>query len=79
MSDTPRPTQTPNVVIGNPAVRRAANIILGSLAIFIPAAVVIDAATPEFDISPYTTPAMAGLLFLAGLFGVAVTTPNVPR
>ena len=79
MSETPTPTQTPNVVIQNPKVRFGANVVIGSLAIVIPTAVVVDLAAPEFDISAYTTPAMAGLLFLAGLFGIVVTTPNVPR
>lgn len=78
MSD-PNPTQTPNVVIANPLVRRIANVIIGTLAIVVPTAVVVDLAAPEFDISAYTTPAMAGLLFVAGLFGLSVTTPNIPR
>lgn len=79
MTDTPQPTLTPNVVIGNPSVRRVANLVIGTLAIIVPTAVVVDLAAPEFDISQYTTPAMAGLLFLAGLFGLSVTTPNIPR
>lgn len=73
------PSNTPNVVVQNPAVRRIANIVIGTLAIVVPTAVVIDLAAPEFDITQYTTPAMAGLLFLAGLFGLSVTTPNIPK
>lgn len=79
MSHVNPASETPNVVIANPRVRRVANIVIGTAAIIVPTAVVVDLASPAFDISAYTTPAMAGLLFVAGLFGVAVTTPNVPR
>ncbi len=78
MSNT-QPSNTPNVVIANPVVRRIANVVIGTLAIVVPLAVVIDLAAPEFDISAYTTPAMAALLFVAGMFGLSVTTPNIPR
>ena len=79
MSDLTLPTTTANVVIENPRVRRVANIIIGALAIIIPTTVAIDVAAPGFDLAVYTTPAMAGLLFLAGLFQLGVTTPNIPR
>lgn len=70
---------TPNVVVQNPSVRLVANIVLGVALIFFPAAIVLDGATDALDFSAWTTPAMAVTSFLAGIFGVAVTAPNVPR
>ena len=45
-------TQTPNVVVSNPNVRRAANITLGVIGLLVGTAVVVDASTPAFDIVP---------------------------
>lgn len=70
---------TPNVVVQNPAVRRVAGIVIGAAAIIVPAAVVLDGATDALDWSAWTVPAMAVTSFLAGLFQVGVSTPNVPR
>jgi len=70
---------TPNVVVQNPKVRLVANIVLGSALVLIPAAIVLDVNAPEFDWSFWTTPAMAVTSFLAGVFGLSVTAPNVPR
>lgn len=70
---------TPNVVVQNPKVRLVANIVLGSALVLIPAAIVLDVNAPAFDWSFWTTPAMAVTGFLAGVFGLSVTTPNVPR
>lgn len=72
------PTETPNVVVANPNVRKAANIVLGVALIVFPAAIVLDASTDALDLSAWTVPAMAVTSFLAGIFGVVVTTPNVP-
>ncbi len=69
---------TPNVVVQNPAVRKVAGVIIGSAAIIVPAAVVLDGATDALDWSAWTVPAMAVTSFLAGLFQVSVSTPNVP-
>lgn len=70
---------TPNVVVQNPSVRLVANIVLGAALILIPAAIVLDVNAPAFDWSFWTTPAMAVTGFLAGVFGLSVTAPNVPR
>jgi hypothetical protein len=75
---TTDPTQTPNVVVSNPNVRRAANIVLGVIGLLIGTAVVVDASTPAFDISAITTPIFTGYAYLASLFGLAVTLPNIP-
>ena len=78
MSNT-TPTQTPNVVVENPNIRRAANIVLGVVGLVVGTAVVVDASTPAFDISAITTPVFTGYAYLASLFGLAVTLPNIPK
>lgn len=79
MTSNTTPSPTPNVVVQNPSVRKGANIVLGIAGIVIGAAVVFDAAAPAVDIAEITTPAAAVYGFLAGVFGLAVTTPNVPK
>ena len=76
MSD---PTVTPNVVVSNPRVRKVANVVLGTVSIIVAGAVVLDGSSPAFEWSAWTGPASALTLFLAGVFQVAVTAPNVPR
>ena len=70
---------TPNVVVQNPTVRKVANVVLGTAGIVLSSAVVLDVASPAFDWTAITTPGLALYGFLAGVFGLAVTTPNVPR
>lgn len=70
---------TPNVVVQNPKVRKVAGWIIGAAAILVPTIMVIDASAPAFDLSAWTAPAIAATSFLAGVFQVAVSTPNVPR
>jgi hypothetical protein len=72
------PSTTPNVVVGNPHVRKVANVVLGVALIVFPAAAVLDASSPGLDFSQWLIPATAVTSFLAGVFGLAVTTPNVP-
>lgn len=75
---TPTPTETPNVVVSNPAIRKGANIVLGVVGLLVGTATVIDASTAAFDISAITIPVTVGYAYLAAIFGLAVTTPNVP-
>lgn len=79
MSETPTPSETPNVVIHDPRVRKVATATITVSSIIVGAASVLDLASPELDWSAVTSPASAVVLFLAGVFGVAVTLPNVPR
>lgn len=72
-------TATPNVVVQNPRVRFVAGIVLGVASLVVSSAVVVDVTSPAFDLSAVTTPASALVLFLGGVFGLGVTTPNVPR
>lgn len=78
MANLDAPTETPNVVVQNPAVRKAAGIILGALGLALGTVVVVDGATPAFDLTAVTTPVTAGYLYLSSVFGLVVTVPNVP-
>ena len=79
MSNKISPELTPNVVVQNPSVRRVATVALGTLGLVLGTVLVVDASTPAFDLSPITIPVSAGYSYLAGIFGLAVTTPNIPR
>lgn len=72
-------TETPNVVIGSPKTRSIINSVLSVAGIAIGAAVVLDVTSPAFDWAAYTTPGTAVLVFLSGVFGVAVIRPNIPK
>lgn len=72
-------SNTPNVVVQNPHVRKVANIVLGVALIVFPAAAVLDSTAPGIDFSEWLIPATAVTSFLAGVFNVAVTVPNVPK
>lgn len=72
-------SDTPNVVVSSPRVRRVAQWVIGVAAIVVPAAMVLDAASPELDWTVWTVPGMAVTSFLAGLYGVTVSAPNIPK
>ena len=79
MSHTEEPSNTPNVVVENPNVRRVANIALGVVGLLVGTAIVVDGSSPAFDISDYTNPISAGYVYLSSAFGFIVTIPNIPR
>lgn len=70
--------QTPNVVVSDPRVRKVANIIIGALLVVLPTAGILDGSSTAIDFSGWLLPAMAVTSFLAGVFNVAVTVPNIP-
>lgn len=70
---------TPNVVVHNPKVRKVANVVIGAALVLLPALSVFDGRAEWVDMSSWLDPAIATTAFLAGLFGLAVTTPNVPK
>jgi len=74
-----RATETPNVVVENPTVRRVAGIVLGTVGLVLGTVGVVDGAAPAFDLTAITGPVTAGYLYLASAFGLVVTVPNVPR
>lgn len=74
----PIPSPTPNVVVSNPFVRKIVGIVLGTAALILPVAGIIDMYSDAIDWSFWTVPAGAIVLFLGGAFGLGVTVPNVP-
>ena len=73
------PTETPNIVVESPATRKIINIVVSSMAVILGTTIVVDAASPAFDLSQFTNPISAAVLYLASVFNLAVTLPNVPR
>jgi hypothetical protein len=67
------------VVVSDPKVRKVVNTVLGVAGVVIGTAFVVDVASADIDISAITLPAFAGYSFLAGVFGLAVINPNIPR
>ncbi len=72
------PTQTPNVVVENPTVRKIAGITLGIVGLALGTTLVVDGATNAFDLTELTNPISAGYLYLSSVFGLVVTVPNIP-
>lgn len=72
------PSETPNVVVSNPHVRKIVGIALGVTSLVLPIAQIIDSSAENLDWSQFLNPATAIALFLAGAFQLGVTTPNVP-
>lgn len=71
-------SETPNVVIQSPTIRRALNAIVGYGSLAVGLVVAVDTASPAFDLLAYTTPTWAGLAFLNSALTVGVTIPNIP-
>lgn len=72
-------TETPNVVIENPVTRKLVRTILDSAGALVWVAAAIDVASPAFDISGITVPALAGYAAARIVFGFAVDNPNTPK
>lgn len=74
----PLPTQTPNIVIENPTVRKVLRTILDSIGGLTFIAAAVDVASPDIDIYSVTGPLLAGYAVARVVFGFAVDTPNTP-
>lgn len=72
-------SNTPNVSIENPKVRKAIRTTLDTIGALTFIAIAIDAAAPEFDISAITTPIMAGYGAARSAFGFLVDNPHTPK
>ncbi len=75
---TPVPTQTPNVIISNPTVRKWVGNILGAATTLLAIATVVDGAIAELDYANVTGPAAVIIAGVLGIFQLTVTSPNVP-
>lgn len=75
----PNPSETPNVVIENPTLRRRIRtaVDVAGAAIFVVGA--IDAAAAGFDLAWLLVPAGAGYIALRSVFGFTVDNRNTPK
>lgn len=71
-------SETPNVNITNPKVRKIIRTVLDVIGAATFIAIAVDASTPAFDILPITTPIMAGYGAARSVFGFLVDNPNTP-
>lgn len=78
MSSTPTPTQTPNINIPDPTVRRVLRYIIDTIGGLTFIAGAIDLASPDLEFSAITIPIMAGYTAARVVFGFAVDNPNTP-
>lgn len=74
-----RATETPNVVIENPKIRKIIGTTLDIALLILFTATAVDMASETIDISAFTVSAMAGVGALRAGFGLVVTNPNTPH
>lgn len=72
------PSETPNVVIENPRIRKVLRTILDTIGGLTFIAVAVDVASPELDFALWTTPILAGYAAARTVFGFAVDNTNTP-
>ena len=70
---------TANTVIENPNVRRTITNVLGVAGLLLGTVMVVDIASPDFDLTAWTEPIFVGYAYLASAFGLVVTRPNTPK
>jgi len=74
-----RATETPNVVIESPRIRRIITQIMGTIGAVIAVASAVDIAAPQLDFHNWTYPVAAGFAVLTSYYGISVTLPNIPK
>lgn len=79
MSHVAPPTQTPNVVVENPHVRKVVGNVLAVASVGLAIATLVDGAIAELDYGFVTGPAAVIIAGLFGIFQLGVTSPNVPK
>jgi ABC-type amino acid transport system permease subunit len=72
------PTQTPNVVVENPQVRKLIGNVLAVASLLLAIAVLVDGAIEQLDYAYITAPAATIIGGLFGIFQLGVTRPNIP-
>jgi hypothetical protein len=72
------PSETPNVVIENPKVRKIVRTVIDIIGALAFVAMVVDQSAPGFDISAITIPILAGYGALRSVFGFVVDNGNTP-
>lgn len=79
MSHVVQPSETPNVVIENPRIRKSLRTVLDTIGGLTFIAVAVDVASTDFDIAAVTTPILAGYAAARVVFGFAVDNTNTPK
>lgn len=79
MTNAPLPSETPNVVVENPTVRKVAGNTLAVASLVLAIATLVDGAIAEIDYGNVTGPAAIIIAGLFGIFQLGVTSPNVPK
>lgn len=74
----PLPSETPNVIVQNPVVRKIVGNILGGASLALSIATLVDGAIPALEYAAVTGPAAIIIAGLFGIFQLTVTSPNVP-
>lgn len=72
------PSQTPNVIVSDPRVRKIAGNALGVATLLLAIATLVDGAVVELDYGNVTGPATVIIAGLFSIFQLGVTSPNVP-
>ena len=73
------PSETPNVVVQNPLVRKVVGNTLAVASVALSIATLVDGAVSELDYGFVTGPAAVIIAGLFGIFQLGVTSPNVPK
>jgi len=72
--------QTPNKgPIKDPKIREVINNLIAGAGFVLGLVMVVDLATPAFDLSTWTEPIFIGYAWAAAYFGIGVTRPNYPK
>lgn len=79
MTHAAAPTETPNVVVADPRVRKVAGNTLAVASVALAIATLVDGAVAEIDYGNITGPAAVIIAGLFGIFQLGVTSPNVPK
>jgi hypothetical protein len=79
MSNPNLPSETPNVVVSNPVVRKVVGNTLGVASLLLAIATLVDGAIAEIDYGFIWGPAAVIITGLFGIFQLSVTSPNVPK
>lgn len=73
------PTETPNVVIESPKLRKLVRTAIDSIGGLAFIAGAVDMASNNLDFAAWTIPVMAAYTAARVVFGFAVDSPNTPR
>jgi hypothetical protein len=73
------PTETPNVIVQNPVVRKVVGNVLAGATLVLAIATLVDGAITSIDYGEITGPAAVIVGGLFGIFQLGVTSPNVPK